>query len=114
MAQVDIVGSTRAGWRGYGGEHRQAIEAYKKECSKWGGGLNDGVLQAAGDLISASQVTALESQLCRCLKKPKDEQYEAIAKYLGIYAQVPPQSVLTVLWDAAQGVLKRGASRGKK
>ena len=67
---------------------------------------DDQLTKDAKDCIASAQCTALESQLCRCLRKDTSEQQSSIKKYLAMYADVPPASVHKTLWAAAQQFMK--------
>ena len=73
---------------------------YKVELAKFGA---NSMTPKAEVLASEAQATMLESQLCRQLRKPKEQQ--SIVKYLGLYATVPPSKVHPTLWEAAQNAV---------
>ena len=82
-----------------------------KELSKWsitlvGLEAAESLVKQAGSVGDSTQITALESQLCRCLRKDPGAQKEALTKYLSKYANVSQADVLPQLWQAAQTVLK--------
>ncbi len=86
----------------------EAENKYLAELAKWSSvpSKKQELLDKAEALKTASQATALESQLCRALKKESSLQKDSIEKYLGLYAAVPQDAVLKQLWDAAQKILK--------
>jgi hypothetical protein len=91
--------------------HTQALKSYRSELAKYSaeGNIDDKLVKQVEKIIDDSQRTAFESQLCRALKKPPELQHVAVQKYAGLYAStVPPSTIVPVLWQAAQAVLKAG------
>ena len=89
------------------GDLAKSISAYKVECARYGvTDLKTNLIEVAEKLGELSQVTAFESQLCRCLKKPEVEQQASILKYLGLYAHVVFSDVQPLLYKRAQTVVK--------
>ena len=87
----------------------KAIETYKNEITRWSGGttVDETLIKACKDVADASQVTVLESQLCRVLhKKDLSEMKAGVQKYLSLYASVKSDLVVPQVWLAAQAILK--------
>ena len=91
---------------------KQAEKTYRTECATWGVTTESGELLAEAAAVSAaSQCTVLESHLCRALKKvDKASRVESVQKYLGLFANVSPSTVVPQLWSAAQKVLQEGTA----
>jgi hypothetical protein len=87
----------------------EAVETYMGENRKWGRGdhKNQQLLDKLKEVQDDSQLTSLESQLIRSLKKAgaKDRK-GSIQKYMSIYATVPPSKVHPTVWKAAQDAIK--------
>ncbi len=86
--------------------------AYKAELARYGATREDAdLIGKCEEVVNASAVTLLESQLCRQLKKETvHARGEGCEKYLALYASVPQESVLKALWEAAQeAVAKKNA-----
>jgi hypothetical protein len=86
----------------------EAESKYITELAKWNSPASkkEELIAQSTALKAQTQATALESQLCRALKKAPELQKESCEKYLGLYASVPQSAVLKQLWDAAQKILK--------
>ncbi len=91
----------------------EAIGAYMTELNKWHAAdkKDTELVKMAEDLVELSQATAFESQLARCLRKVPQLQFEAIEKYIGLYAKVSSERVLSQLWLEAQMILKSNAPK---
>ncbi len=66
------------------------------------------LLKAADDCSDECQITLFESHLCRCLRKPAEQQQAAVNKYKGLYATVKPSALCNILWEFSQAVSKDG------
>ena len=86
----------------------QAIKSYKAELAKYGmvDKADEELLKAAQKVIDDSQLTTLESHLCRSLRKPEGERAGSCQKYLGLFAKVPPSTVQPQLMERAQSLRK--------
>jgi hypothetical protein len=88
---------------------RQAYATYIGELAKWSASdkVCADITARKTKLVGATQLTAFESQLARCLRKDEALQQEALTKYMNLYAKVPPDEVLAQLYIAAQAVVKK-------
>jgi hypothetical protein len=90
-------------------ELKDALDTYDQELAKWGAEAmrDDGLVTKLNETSDFAQVTAFESHLCRCLRKPVEAQLESVQKYMTLFASVPSSAVLPQLWKAAQDILAK-------
>ena len=82
----------------------EAEETYRATLAQMGvpdKDVDDVLTVYISDTIYNSQVTALESFLCRSLRKPEGERPKKYAKYFAAYGLVKERDVLPQLWKAA-------------
>ena len=83
----------------------QAQDVWQAELNRYQAVPDKDLIARASKISNLSQATAFEVQLVRTFKKKASEHTAGVKKYMAIYANVPPSSVLHSLWNKAQSLI---------